>query len=102
MTKLVFYGSSDDLFYAGPVDDQDEFYSPFALIVVADGGQLVVQAHYAATGAAVWAISVAPVDEDIPIPDWPMRFTLAERGYSAQLEIEVPDKASIRPLAVSK
>ena len=35
--------------------------------------------------------AVAPVAEDSLIPDWPVRVKLHERGYSTQLEIDVPD-----------
>lgn len=92
MTELTFYGASDDIFVAG----NDEFYAPYNVIVVSEGGQLVVSADYLSNG--VWAIGIAPVDEDIPIPAWPARFDLAERGYSARLTLTVPGKATVRQL----
>ena len=30
-------------------------------------------------------------DEDKPLPDWPMRWSVHERGYSVQLEIDAPE-----------
>lgn len=33
--------------------------------------------------------------EDIKIPEWPMRYTSAENGYSSQLTIDVPDDATL-------
>lgn len=97
MTTLNFYGASDDLFYAGPVGKEDEFYAPYSVMVAGDGGQMVVIADY--TDKGVWSIAIAPVDEDIPLPDWPMRVQLHEGGYSTQLFIDAPGKVAIRQLA---
>lgn len=91
LTEVKFEGQSDDIFMAGG----DEFYSPFAVLVTGDNGRLIVRARY----DGVWNIGVQPVDEDVSMPDWPARFTLAENGYSACLTLSIPGKATVTHIA---
>lgn len=44
---------------------------------------------------ACWLIGVMPMDEDTPIPDWPMRFKMAGNGYSPQLIIDAPEGVQV-------
>jgi hypothetical protein len=103
---LSFYGSSDDLvevddscgklgeeYSAGHTHKEDGAPAGTGgrfLVTGPDGGRLVVIVSYA-RHKATWDVAVAPVDEDVPLPAWPARFKLAERGYSVRLELELPD-----------
>ena len=40
-----------------------------------------------------WCIGVTPIDEDIPLPSWPMRWSAT--GYTTVLEIDAPDDADL-------
>jgi hypothetical protein len=97
---LQFYGASDDLFeiegtIPGEPDEIDCWLGNKgvnAAVEIRDenGHGLRVTAMYAAF-EAVWNIGVEPLDEDVPIPDWPMKISLSDRGYSTLLAMEVPD-----------
>lgn len=96
MRKLTFYGSSDDLFEiegtAGKEPDEIGSYDkPVQVTIRADGTGVVVTGIYCDNGC--WSIGIAPIDEDVGLPDWPMRWTA--RGYSTRLEIDAPDKAKV-------
>lgn len=99
MRTLKFYGASDDLFEieGGRRGEPDEIDPSQCVKVTNDHGGLVVSAHYAPGVAACWAIGVSQVDEDEPLPDWPMRFRTGEpaSGYSVVLEIDVPDSVEM-------
>lgn len=103
MRQLRFYGSSDDLFEArasdGWAEEQGGFETTMAYFVASprDGGRMFVTAEYApkATNGACWAIGVSQVDEDVPLPDWPMRFETHESGYSVVLVIDAPDDTQV-------
>ncbi len=92
----VFYGASDDLIEVDGVKGADEFCNDGATdgIIAAKfnlGGKLRVYAIY----DGCWMFAVGQVDEGIPLPDWPMRFTQHSEGYSAQMEIDVPDDVKL-------
>lgn len=94
--KAVFYGSSDDNVEVEGIKGADEFSGDdMWFLVSGTGGQMRVHVAYNAGGC--WSVAVAPADEDIPIPTWPMRFTA--KGYTARLEIECPDDAACHKLA---
>jgi len=101
MKKLQFYGSSDDCFCVEGGGHDNEIDncadgSTMAYTVKQGDAGLIVTAQYAPEALpGVWTIGVAPLDEDVPIPDWPMRFGLAERGYSSMLTIEVPEAVEV-------
>ena len=95
MQTARFYGASDDLIEIEGVKGADEFglkrwcedrkvevSQPFIL-----GGKLKIYALY----DGCWHFSLGPVAEDVPLPEWPIRYKLGGRGYSVELEIDVPD-----------
>lgn len=96
MKTFTIYGASDDLIEIGGVPGADEFYAQqlrgcpvmgsFVL-----GGKMRVRAIY----DGCWSFAVGQVDEDIPLPEWPIRVSQHERGYSTLLEIDVPDDVGI-------
>ena len=98
MRVLKFYGASDDLFEIEGTrgEEPDERDEGTVEVKDSEGNGLHVHCVYGVTGTACWMVGVAPIDEDIPIPDWPMKFTLGGRGYSAMLTLEAPDDAVVR------
>lgn len=92
MKELKFYGSSDDLFVVNGFFVEEIENEPYAYIVQSESeGRLVVTASYMINGC--WSIGISPVDEDVAIPDWYMKFCLNSNGYSTQLMMFVPDDA---------
>lgn len=85
---ITFRGHSDDIvMIEGNGKGEDEFYGPhdkeiFATFIV--GGQMRIHAIYHGT----WCFAIDLIDEDIPLPDWPIKFHMD--GYSAVLEIDTP------------
>ncbi len=98
---LKFYGASDDLFECeGTIGGEPDEIATVdgAVVIEAMGGVgLQVTARYdGAHENGVWAIGITPLDEDIPLPCWPMEWKLGGRGYSTELTITVPDDAVVR------
>jgi hypothetical protein len=48
-----------------------------------------------------WTIGVMQLDEDIPLPAWPMEFAKGTLGYSPRLIIDVPDNAVLKYVTMS-
>ena len=99
MRTLTFYGASDDLFEcddsAGRDTNEVGAYDRPGIYKIMDGDAgLYVVGHYApgnVTGC--WSVGVMPLDEDVPLPPWPVAMALGGRGYSAVLTLTVPDTA---------
>lgn len=104
MPIYTFSGSSDDVFqYEEQGCGGDEAYAYddeiAAFKITNDHGGLIVIGSYSpkATGNGCWAVGVAPLAEDVPLPDWPMAISLAKNGYSTELMIDAPDGVRITP-----
>jgi hypothetical protein len=106
MKKLVFEGHSDDTFgeYESFKDDYDCCASG-ALIAFKltdrDGNGLIVCGQYGESKwpkpmPACWVVGVSLLDEDTPIPNWPMAYTY--EGYSPILTIIAPDDVTMECL----
>ena len=105
MKTLIFGGSSDDTF--GEItprgDDYDNCASgePIEWRIDSAEGSLIVVGQYCPGSAGGWLVGVAPVDNERytqAIPPWPIRIRPGERCYSPELEIDVPDDATLRCL----
>lgn len=104
MSTLRFYGTSNNLFLVDGASAEsgcDEIGCcggghPATVCVIADGFGLYVTAQYAIAGVACWMIGISQLNEDVPLPPWPMQW-FAE-GYSTVLEIEVPDGFVIKEM----
>lgn len=102
MRTLKFYGASDDLFEIEGTtrEEPDEIgcYGHGATVRVSTPEKegLFVTAEYALCGEATWMIGISILDEDVSLPNWPMRWSAA--GYSTVLEIDVPDEARVTRL----
>lgn len=98
MKTVSIYGSSDDLIEIEGIKGANEFglsgetceeidiSRPFVI-----GGKMKIYAIY----DGCWHFSIGPVDEGIQIPNWPVRFSLYESGYSALMQIDVPDEDAV-------
>lgn len=101
MKKLYFYGASDDLFEFDQEDGtglEIDCYGTVAIFKVTDGVDgLFVAGLYAPKqiDAPVWSVGIAPLGEDVPLPEWPITCRTAESGYSTALMIEAPDSVVV-------
>ena len=99
MRELKFYGASDDLFEIDdPAGDQEIgcYDTPAIVEVRASSGRLCVVAMYApANAVGCWSIGIMPADEDVHMPAWEAKWKLADRGYSTELTLIVPDDAVV-------
>lgn len=95
MKTFAFYGRSDDCTYGGPINDEEEYYN-MRLAVNSDEGSVHVVFDYG--GRGVWAVGLAPTDEDAVFPEWPIAMRMCENGYSTLLTMEVPDDAVVEPI----
>jgi hypothetical protein len=97
MQTATFYGSSDDLIEVSGIKGAKEFYADgtddsriagaFNL-----GGKMRVYAIY----DGCWSFAVGQVDDEIPLPNWPIRvYQSAENTYSMELAIDVPDDVKL-------
>lgn len=94
--RMKMYGASDDLIEVEGIPGSDEFE--------ADGGNDLLMGSFVVGGVirvraiydGCWSFSVGQVDEDVPLPEWPISLGQhPECDYSALLEIEVPDHTTI-------
>ena len=104
MRTITIHGLSDDLILISgtrPADGEPgEFYadeddSGIISIRAEDAGLFVIVEYARRNISACWAVGLCQIDEGVPLPDWPMRWSTHENGYSAQLEIDVPDEAVV-------
>jgi len=90
--KIKFEGHSDDTFGAywkgGDVDHDDCANGTVRTIVVKAGDQRMAVTGVYGQGC-MWSVGIAPIEDDEPMPDWPMTWSFS--GYSTVLEVEVPD-----------
>lgn len=95
--QLRFYGDSDDLF---EVEIDGKGYEeacncasgrPMTFKVVSGNDALYVTALYSPAHNGCWMVGVSQHDEDAPLPNWPIRYSVADLGYSVVLEIDAPD-----------
>lgn len=103
MKELYFFGISDDLFVYEQAENgigaEIDCYDSPAIFKVLDttGNGLYVTGYYAPQGvnAPVWTVGVAPLDEDVALPEWPLYFRLADNGYSPMLVIEATNDVTV-------
>ncbi len=97
MTTVKFEGYSDDTFGCywkkadGRSDDVDD--DDCAQLTVRTMHVKAGDKRMAVTGVygqeCMWSVGIAPIEDDEPMPDWPMRWRF--EGYSTVLEIDLPD-----------
>lgn len=92
---LKFYGASDDLFEVeGAIREEIGCFNELGIYHLKSAeGEVLVVATY--TDEGCWAIGLGQVEEGAPVPAWPVSYSMHERGYSAQLTIEVPDDTQL-------
>jgi hypothetical protein len=98
MSKILkFYGISDDLFEVeGAIREEIGcFDNPGVYHLKSAEGEILVVAYYGIGNAAAWSVGLCQVDEDVPVPAWPVTYSMHERGYSVLLTMEVPDDTQL-------
>lgn len=106
MATIEFSGHSDDIFgwqwiedngagYGGDEHDDSARGSVRTYHVDASGERMAVTGVYGR--GCMWSIGIAPIDDDEPLPNWPMTWSFV--GYSARLRIELPDGGASISLA---
>lgn len=102
--QLRFQGHSDDTFGEYGVSqidaDNNANGKPIVFRVTSlDAGLRVYGfyggVHFPPHSPPCWIIGIQQLDEDVPIPDWPIKFETADSGYSPVLVIEVSDTFTI-------
>ena len=93
--ELIFYGASDDLFECeGAIREEIGcFNKPGIYHLKSSEGELLVVGYYLDSG--LWSIGVSQVAENIPLPAWPVTYSVHECGYSPQVTILVPDDTDL-------
>ena len=95
MKTLKFNGYSDDIFGEYHISDVEvdncASGKPIQCKISSSEGELIVVGQYNRNKNGCWDVGISQVDEGVSIPCWPVRFS--GEGYSAVLEIDVPDDA---------
>lgn len=97
MPTLTMYGASDDLIEAEGIPGCDEFtadYNPDSLTMgsFVVGGKMRILAAY----DGCWMFAIGQVDEDVPLPDWPISISQhTDISYSTMITIEVPEGTTL-------
>jgi hypothetical protein len=107
VTKPLYAsGSSDDLIHVGFGDEVEEFnlgardheffrvwWGPDTPDETADMAEFLVYVGYVGP-LGTWAVGIAPVEEDLPMPEGiQAHFRAAANGYSSLLTVQVPPEA---------
>jgi hypothetical protein len=96
---ITFSGGSDDVVTVQTGKDVEEYYTYERGPVmwhadVTDGAIQVVRVTALYDGC--WSFAVGQVDDDFPLPDWPISIRQdPHTRYSALLEIDAPDGAKV-------
>ncbi|WP_166344978.1 hypothetical protein [Phytoactinopolyspora limicola] len=94
---ILIYGASDDLVEVQGCRGAEEFshydQGPWRADLIAPNGEQM-RVHVLFDGC--WHVAVGQVDEDVPLPQWPLRFEQGQRGdgspgYSVVLCVDAPD-----------
>lgn len=99
MKTVSIYGASDDLIEVSGIPGADEFASyktPIDFAIWHSTGEMRITAIYGTNGC--WSFALGQTGEEESFPDWPVRITQHERGYSTLVEIDVPDGSIWRKL----
>lgn len=93
--ELRFYGASDDLFECeGAIREEIWcFDKPGTYHLKSAEGELLVVGYYLDSG--LWSIGVSQAAENIPLPAWPVAYSVHECGYSPLITIAVPEDISL-------
>lgn len=91
---IKIYGASNDLINVEGCKGADQFssYADGRLmwrgdLVAPNNGQMRIYGIY----DGCWHFSIGQVDEDVPLPSWPVLISQHERGRSTLVEINAPE-----------
>ncbi len=106
MPTIHFEGASDDLvevagpcFYNGKVWPEGEEWGAWAdhdlakkIVLVDEHNNVRMRVYALYTDVACWTFAPGMVEEDQPLPDWPIRIVSGSlHGYGLALEVDVPE-----------
>lgn len=110
---IEFLGHSDDTFGWQTVprdgqfpsgDDHDDCANmtvrAFRVWSRSTGTAVIVIGVYSKAPAAVWAIGIAPDEEDVAIPEWAQRPHFRTEGYTPVMSLVVPADATVTLVCV--
>ena len=113
MKTIEFRGHSDDTFGWDEYDarkkrlrgdDHDDCANgtvrAYRVSSESSGTAVIVIGVYSKAPAAVWAIGLAPDEEDVAIPDWAERPRFYTDGYTPALSLTVPDDTEVKLVCV--
>lgn len=101
--KLTFAGASDDLIEITGPDGADEFnvHGPGQImwsadVVDPDGSPVIRVLVLLLDDNGCWHVAAGQVDEDTPMPDWPISIRQDPTcSYAAELQIDAPDGCTL-------
>lgn len=103
MKTLRFSGWSDDVFGEYNVSkteiDNAASGKPIYCHLTSSEGEMYVIGQYSRLKNGCWDIGICQIEEDVPLPNWPIRFSAAD-GWSVVLEIDVPDDCELNFIKV--
>ena len=97
LVTVRFSGYSDDTFGFSTSDRRVEDHDDCAketvrtVLIQHATGALAVTGVYG--HSCLWSVGIAPIDDDDPLPEWPMTWRF--EGYTTVLELVVPADALI-------
>lgn len=99
---LRFEGSSDDLFGEYGVTDTEldncSTGKPLGFKIEAEGKSMKVIGRYSNGCWGIEAVQGESEDQPETIPDWNMRMSFKKNGYTAVLEVDIPNVFTLTPL----
>lgn len=113
MPILKFQGHSDDTFgeYGHFNDDHDNCANGSPIVFKVEVPEANLEPDAQREGLFVWGlygpvkapkstpgcwvIGLQQLDEDVPLPSWPMRWEISERGYSPVLILDAPEGVTL-------
>ncbi len=96
MQRVTIYGTSDDIVEVEGIIGGDEFtVDRNGTVNLCIGGILLVNMSYGKYGST-WTVEIGQVFEEVPIPDeWDIFLTQHTKGYSVQVNLDIPDNIGV-------
>ena len=107
MRTIEFAGHSDDVFGWSEYDahrkrlrgdEHDDCSNGKVRVFRVESpstGAVLVSGAYHKCLTAVWTVGLAPVDEDVPLPEWATMPRFRTDGYTPVMTLTVPDDATV-------
>lgn len=95
MVELRFFGHSDDCaeFEASDGEAEETYLDEDGVATFRVGTAMFVVLRYEHNGC--WSVAPMQIEEETPLPLWPMRIEQYKNGYSPVLIVEAPDGVEV-------